>query len=370
MEEEEALPPPEKRRRRTDGRVIKAVPPTLQEQLALINKEISELELNIATNATEFQKVRAAMMTGIASYEGIRAKDKIDTLTAKLNSLRGDREKAVIKMDMAIHEAIKPKEEPKEEGEGNYCKGGCKNLMYDNVSYVDICEDCGAIYDHRLDCTVDNFAFGDVHFDMPRRRGGGYKPPNHFAEILAQFQGKRRSCAPPHIVEMIGNHCKRYHIATHKITPGVVRSILKQKQQEETATYRWAKKKPDKAFCKYTDYYKHTPEIAWKLSGIPPPYMTPSQQDKVIAQFPLAVAAYRTSPRYLMRKSNRNGRKKEEPNVLNYFYMLFKLCQLLGYEEFLPYIPLPKSLANIEDCDQNGWKHICAANHWAYIPTR
>ena len=359
-------PPPAKRRR---GKVTKAVPPTLQEELALINREINELELGIASSATEFRKVRAAMMTGIASYEGVRARDKIDSLTGKLNSLRDDRERAVSRMDAAIHEAIRP---AKEEAPADTacCKGGCRNLMYDNVSYVDICEDCGAIYDHRLDCTVDNFAFGDVHFDMPRRRGGGYKPPNHFAEILAQFQGKRRSCAPIAIVEMIGEHCRRYHVAAHKITPGVVRSTLKQKQQEETATYRWAKKKPDKAFCKYTDYYKHTPEIAWRLSGIPPPYMTPSQQDKVIALFPLAVNAYRSSPRYLTRKGNRKDRKKDEPNVLNYFYMLFKLCQLLGYVEFLPYIPLPKSLANIEDCDQNGWKHICSENGWAYIPTR
>jgi hypothetical protein len=311
------------------------------------------------------------MMSGIVSYEGIRARDKIDNLTTKLNTLRGDREKAITKMDEVIHNAIKPIPIETKDKDGLYCKGGCKNLMYDSISYVDICEDCGAIYDHRLDNTIDNFAFGDVHFDlMPRRRGGGYKPPNHFAEILAQFQGKRRSCAPVHIVDMIGEYCKRYHIPTHKITPLVVRSILKQKQQEETATYRWAKKKPDKPFCKYTDYYKHTPEIAWRLSGIPPPYMTPTQQDKVIAQFPLAVAAYRTSPRYLTRKANRNGRKKEEPNVLNYFFMLYKLCQLLGYDEFLPYIALPKSLANIEDCDQNGWKSICVTNNWCYIATR
>jgi hypothetical protein len=31
---------------------------------------------------------------------------------------------------------------------------------------------------------------------------------------------------------------------------------------------------------------------------------------------------------------------------------------------------LPKSLANIEDCDEHGWKSICEQNHWAFCPTR
>lgn len=395
---------PPKKRLRGYAKGAKAAPPTLQEQLTSINEEINKLELDISSCATEFQKVRLSMLTGILSYEGIQARDKIEQLTSKLGDLRKQREAAISKVDAAIFENIHKRREAedeakrkiKEETEGappvkkrrhttvdgeeyeeeteaeiKVCKGGCQHLIYDTSAYVDICEDCGAVYDHRLDCTPEHFSFGDVHFDIiPRRRGGGYKPPNHFAEILAQFQGKRRSCAPLNIVNMIDDYCKRYHIKTHKITPLVVRQILKQKQQEETAVFKWAKKKPEKGFTKYTDYYKHTPEIAWRLSGIPPPYMTPSQQDKIIALFPLAVAAYRNSPRYQTRKANRNGRKKEEPNVLNYFYMLYKLCQMVGYEEFLPYIPLPKSLANIEDCDQNGWKFVCKENHWQYIPTR
>lgn len=362
------MEPPSKKRKLGS---VRAAPQALQEELNVINKEITELESKISTEAAEFKKVRMAMMTGIISFEGIKAQDKIEMLTKKLNDLRAMRESALSRMDQAIQDSICKEQGAAVKSElGEYCKQGCKNRIFDSASSADICVDCGAIYDHRLDNNLSNFAYEDVHFDMPRRRGGGYKPTNHFAEILAQFQGKRRSCAPPHVVEMVKSHCERYSIPPHKITYVVVRSILKQKQQDAIMTFKWSKEKPKDSFYKYTDYYKHSPEIAWRLSGIPPPYMTPSQQDRIIAQFPRVVAAYRTSPRYLSRKANRHGRKKEEPNILNNFFILFKLCQLFGYDEFLPYIPLPKSLANIEDCDQFGWKHISKVNGYAYIPTK
>jgi hypothetical protein len=148
-----------------------------------------------------------------------------------------------------------------------------------------------------------------------------------------------------------------------RCTPGSVADVqangpVKKKQRSTAPPVR-----------KYTDYYKHTPEIAWRLSGIPPPYLTPMQEDRVVALFPLVVESYKTSPRYLARKSNRTNRVKENPNLLNYLFVFYKLCQLLGYEEFLPFIPLPKSASNIEDCDANGWRHICKVNGWTFIPT-
>jgi hypothetical protein len=412
----------ERRKKKKKKVVVNAAPPSMQEQLYTINGEIVSLEKEISMCADEFQKVRLDMMTGIVSFEGVQARDKIDLLAERLKELRKSRKAAMQKIDDVIfkigssltekeeeerkekkkkddivkkeeeskgqesegqEEKEKPKKrfkkEKKEESKGQeeeeikVCSGGCKNLIYDSAASVDFCRDCGAVYDHRIDTNPANFAFGDVHFDgMPRRRGGGYKPPNHFAEILSQFQGKRRSYAPKEIVDAVRKYCERYGIPKHRITPLVVRQILKQLQQEETALFKWARKadRPKRDMIKYTDLYKHTPEISWTLSDIPPPYLQPSQQDKIVAWFPLAVAAYRTSPRYLARKANRMGRKKEEPNILNYYFMLYKLCQLAGYDEFLPYIPLPKSLANIEECDQNGWKHIAQVNGWAFCPTR
>jgi hypothetical protein len=98
--------------------------------------------------------------------------------------------------------------------------------------------------------------------------------------------------------------------------------------------------------------------------------MTPMQKEKIMGLFPLVTAAYKTSPRYLERMADRTGRVKKEPNCMNNLYELFKLCQLLAYDEFLPYISLPRSTECIDSNDELGWKHICSVYGWQYIPTR
>lgn len=386
-----------------------------ERELAAIDEEIHALESQIVSNAKEFESVRADMLLGIVSYEGIQAQDRSHRIMERLEDLRKDRTAALARVDKYIFENLSDAER-RRQGEAEekkradrrangYCEGGCTELINDRHRAVDYCTVCGAVYDHRVDNTPEFFAYEDVHpgESVPRRRGGGYKPPNHFAEIIAQFQGKRRSAAPQDVVDMVGEYCRRYDIPRHKITPKVVRMFLKQRQQEEAAVLKFSKKRPTRLAevlksalpptqqseqapqakkrksdddpeshppRKYTDYYKHTPEIAWRLSGIPPPYLTPMQEDRVVALFPMVVDAYKTSPRYLTRKANRTNRIKENPNNLNYLYVFYKECQLLGYDEFLPYIPLPKSVANIDDCDSRGWKHICEVYGWAYTPTR
>jgi hypothetical protein len=47
-----------------------------------------------------------------------------------------------------------------------------------------------------------------------------------------------------------------------------------------------------------------------------------------------------------------------------------QIAQLLGFNELLPFIPLPKNVTTIDDCDKNGWRYICAHWGWFYMPTR
>lgn len=369
-----------------------------------IDAKISRIEKDIEAMADEFRIVRANMLTGMVSFAGLQTKERMDDLIEQLGELKARRTEALDAVEKAIFKQLdagKAEDELASDRkrlnrERGYCENGCNpnDLIYNPRGCTAACGVCGAVYDHRLDNTMEHVAFNDIP-SAPRRRGGGYKPPNHFAEIIAQFQGKRRSAAPRDVVDMVGECCRRYGIKKHKITPKVVRMFLKQKQHEEATARKFSKKKKapaeppskrprivskknkqpeDKAvevapIRKYTDYYKHCPEIAWRLSGIPPPYMMPNQEDRIVALFPLVVDAYRSSPRYLTRKADRTNRVKDNPNMLNYLYIMYKLCELLGYTEFLPYIPLPKSLANIDDCDQNGWRHICKTYGWSYTPT-
>jgi hypothetical protein len=339
------------------------------EQIASLTAEIEQLETNIASQVAEFKDMRTQLMAGITSFKGIQSKEKIDELTAKLASLKAQRVVAFSHVDELCGAAAP---NPSAYVTKGGCPGGCApgNLSYWQQGCVDACSVCGSVYTH-LDNTMEGVNYADMKYmDFPKRRSGGYKPPNHFAEIIAQFQGKRRASAPQDVVDLIADYCRRYGFEKHKITPQIVRMFLKQKQQEETTFRKYSKVKSSTTpMRKYTDFYKHCTEIAWRLSGIPPPYMTPSQEDRIIALFPMVVEAYKTSPRYLSRKANRTNRKKPNPNLLNYHYTFYKEAQLLGYDEFLPYIALPKSTANINDNDEFGWKHVCKVNKFVYLPT-
>ena len=345
-----------------------------EEKLRELTHDIEDIEVQIRQRTAEFEKVRLDMMTGILTHEGVSAKQVTDQLIKQLDSLRTRHREALATIDRAALDRAGGGVPGGLLGADSRCSGGCQkeNLRSDDILCLEVCTLCGTTYDKRLDNTSGNATFGDYHpGESLSRIGGGYKPPNHFAEIVSQFQGKRRSAAPQEIVDKIGRMCDRYKFPKFKRTPDVSRMFLKQLQHEQATKRKFARQTVAEKAKKFTDYYKHCPEISYRLSGIPPPYMMPMQEQRVFSLFPKIVAGYKSSQRYLSRKNNRKNRKKrDEPNNMNYLYVFYKECQLLGYEEFLPYIPLPKSFANIDDNDENGWHHCCRLYNWQYTPTR
>ena len=59
------------------------------------------------------------------------------------------------------------------------------------------------------------------------------------------------------------------------------------------------------------------------------------------------------------------GRRK---NFLSYSYTMYKLCELLGYNELLPYLPLLKAPGNLLKADKL-WKKICEDCNFEFVPT-
>jgi len=360
---------PRKRARVAEPEKPKVAP---EERMRQLEDQIATTETEIKEQAAQFQSARLAMLTGIVSHEGITAKELTESLMTKLAESKRKYGEALHERDTVIlSQALQSKniDGALTEGDGKCCEGGCKPedmvTMTAKDMAVDVCTKCKCTFAH----SIQPFNFQPQ--DLEVVRVGGYRPPNHFAEIVAQFQGKRRATAPQAVVDKIGDMCRRYHIEKHQITPSICRRFLKQLQYEQSQWRKVDKKSvPDNA-KRFTDYYKNTPEIAYRLSGIPPPFLTPMQENRVIAMFSLVVRGYKTTPRYLARKMDRKNRKtRDEPNNMNYMYVFYKILQLLGYEEFLPYIPLPKSYSNIDDNDENSWKHICALYGWAYTPSR
>jgi hypothetical protein len=59
---------------------------------------------------------------------------------------------------------------------------------------------------------------------------------------------------------------------------------------------------------------------------------------------------------------------KERKNFLSYSYVLYKFCELVGQDEFLPCFPLLKSKEKLKQQDII-WKRMCKILQWEYLPT-
>ena len=161
-----------------------------------------------------------------------------------------------------------------------------------------------------------------------------YRRINHFKEILAQFQAKETTEIPPEIIENIKNQIKKERIHINTLTNKKTKEILKK--------------------LKYNKYYEHITFIKDKL-GIKPPIMTPQLEETLCNLFidiQLPYAKFCPTDRV---------------NFLNYYYTLYKLCELLGEKSFLPHFPMLKEQKKIEQDEI--WKKICDELKWDFIPT-
>ena len=136
-----------------------------------------------------------------------------------------------------------------------------------------------------------------------------YKRINHFNEWLAQFQAKETTQIPKEVMDNIKAQIKKERIEINDIDNKKAKEILKK--------------------LGYNKYYEHIPFIKEKL-GIKPPVMSPELEDKLCNLFTEIQRPYaKFCP------DNR-------VNFLNYYYTVYKLCELLGETSFLPYFPMLK----------------------------
>ena len=162
-----------------------------------------------------------------------------------------------------------------------------------------------------------------------------YKRINHFKEIIAQFQGKETTQIPEIVIENIKQQIKKERIDVSQITYNKTKDILKK--------------------LDYSKYYEHIPFINEKF-GIKPPIMTQELEETLCNLFFEIQAPYsKYCPNYRI-------------NFLNYYYTLFKLCELLGKYSYLEHIPKLKDDQKRMEQDEI-WKKICIEKDWEFIPT-
>ena len=162
-----------------------------------------------------------------------------------------------------------------------------------------------------------------------------YKRINHFREILAQFQAKETTQIPEEVLHSIKQQIKRERLQLQQVTNKKAKEILKK--------------------LGYNKYYEHIPFIKDKL-GIKPPIMCPELEERLCNLFIDIQGPY---AKYC---------PEDRVNFLNYYYTVYKLCELLDQNQFLPYFPMLKDREKRIEQDEI-WKKICIELDWEFIPT-
>ena len=162
-----------------------------------------------------------------------------------------------------------------------------------------------------------------------------YKRINHFREILAQFQAKETTQIDDDVLENIKRQIKKERITLEQLSNDKTKLILKN--------------------LGYNKYYEHIPFIKDKL-GIKPPTMSVELEEKLCNLFKEIQKPYaKFCP-------------NERVNFLNYYYVLFKMCELLGEDEYLPHFYMLKDPVKRMEQDEI-WKKICKELNWEFIDT-
>ena len=207
----------------------------------------------------------------------------------------------------------------------------CEKEMLMNETFLD-CPTCG-YRDHIL---IDSEK--PSYKDPPREMVYyAYKKINHFNEWLSQFQAKETTEIPVAVLEQIRAELKKDHISDMgKLKPSKLKDVIKK--------------------LKLSKYYDHVPHVLARLKGVTAPVLSREVEEKLRFMFKEIQFSFV------------NHCPKKRSNFLSYSFVLYKFCELLELDDFLPCFPLLKSHEKLYMQDKI-WKKICEDMRWEFIPT-
>jgi hypothetical protein len=215
------------------------------------------------------------------------------------------------------------------------CKAcGSEKLYTDEVASDTICMECGVCFPAELQCL--NYA-EEQEVNEKFVPVCGYKKENHLNEWILQFQGRETTTIPPEVLDQLRSEFKKEKIkSVNEISREKVKMYLKK--------------------LKLSKYYEHSTHITHLLNGLKPPEMSRELEDRLRLMF-----------REIQTPFDKHCPKNRN-NFLSYSYVLYKFCELLGEDEYLPFFPLLKSKDKLRQQDTI-WKNICKELQWEYIAT-
>ena len=193
------------------------------------------------------------------------------------------------------------------------------------------CSICGYSIAY-LDATVSALAYGD---DANLSATFSYKRINHFTEWITRIQAKTTHDVPQDTIDAIMHELAAKHIKPRDVTPSRVREAMKNIK------------------CK-TKLNEFIPHITMRITGRHPPRLTDEMEQIlklcfIALQVPFATHA-----------------PPDRKNFMSYSYVLFRICQLLGYDDILPSLTLLKGKTKLAKQDEI-FALCCAELDWEFI---
>lgn len=208
------------------------------------------------------------------------------------------------------------------------CKKG--ELVYVESDGICVCKNCFVSFKYLIENEKPSYKEPpkEVCFHA-------YQRINHLREILAQFQAKESTHIPQMVFDDIKNQVKKERLKIEDLTNEKIKEILKNRDHNK--------------------YYEHIPYIKDKL-GIKPPVMPPDLEETLCNLFNETQKPY---AKYC---------PPDRVNFLNYYYTLYKLCELLGETKYLSEFPMLKDREKLIEQDEI-WKKICNDLGWEFKRT-
>lgn len=212
-----------------------------------------------------------------------------------------------------------------------YCKKG-KLLVSDDDGLL-VCNLCAASVTYIPENEKQSYK------DPPKEVGTFiYQRSNHFKEILTQFQAKETTYIADVIIERCRQQIKkeRLQFTNEHLTYYKMRDILRDLGYD-------------------SKLYEHIAFIKNKL-GVPPPVLSRELEMKLCKMFDETLVPFS--------KHNDDSRS----NYIHYYFVLYKMYELLGETRYAKDIPMLKEPAIFMSQDDM-WKKICRELNWKFIPT-
>jgi hypothetical protein len=182
-----------------------------------------------------------------------------------------------------------------------------------------LCPKCKHSYPY-LEATSASIAYGsEVEYSLFT-----YDKGNHLQEWLNKIQAKESTVISDENLDMVMQQLYENGFTDFsKIQKSDVQKALRQ--------------------LKATKLYDHLAQIHWKITGVPPPRMTPTQEE--VCKF-----LFRAIQKPFQKIKERLDPTRK--NFLSYSFCLYKFCQMMGYTELTKHFPLLKGKEKLEKQNQ------------------